>query len=317
MQRINTEELAEQGYTIVRGVLDPATDLAPVKEEFAEILDGVVSDLLAAGKIDQTYGELPFEERLIAVQRAAGVDLAIKFDPTLPASMISEEDEINLRPRMFSLLTNEKLLDVVSAVIGPDIAINPVNHVRMKVPLSKAPKVTGALTGTTPWHQDLGACVEDADESRIVIAWLPINVPLVETGTLQVIPRSNHGGLMRHTGPDPRIRAGSVAIPADTIDVDRAVPILVAPGDVVLMTMKITHGSLPNVSENKLRISAEFRYQRPGDHSGRNALLPTFTIREGGKRADLTADKWRDAWLKARVKLATVGPLRWHRWSAA
>jgi phytanoyl-CoA hydroxylase len=206
------------------------------------------------------------------------------------------------------------LLDVVSDLLGPDISLNPVNHVRMKVPVGNSPGRVGALTGTTPWHQDRGACLTEADDSKIVIAWIPLNQPSVETGTLRVVPGSHKQGLLAHSGPDPSIRAGSIEIPEENVDVERAIPILVDPGDIVLMTMDIVHGSLPNQSASRVRMSAEIRFQRTGDHSGRNPALPILALRENGRRTDLDAAAWRGAWLKARTELANEPAINWHRW---
>lgn len=308
------ERLGEDGYAIVRGVLDPATVIVPVEREFAAILDSAARELHAAGRITDIHADLPFGERLIAVQRDAGMDLAVRFDPTLPASKISMTDEINLGDAIFGLMTDARLLDVVSDVLGPDISLNPVNHVRMKVPLGDSPGRVGALTGTTPWHQDRAACLSDADDSRIVIAWIPLNQPSVETGTLQVVPRSHKQGLLDHSAPDPTVRAGSIEIPERDVDTASAMPILIDPGDIVLMTMDIVHGSLPNRSVGRVRMSAEIRFQRTGDHSGRNPALPTLPLLENGRRTDLDAETWRWTWLAAREELSNESAIKWHRW---
>ena len=68
-------------------------------------------------------------------------------DWTGAAVMIHMERDLDAATR--ALWTNPKLLALVTSIIGPDLAGNPVWNLRSKTPAT-------ALT-TVPWHQDI-AC---------------------------------------------------------------------------------------------------------------------------------------------------------------
>ena len=54
------ELLDEQGYLLLRGLLDPAHDLDPILDEYAGVLDRLADALFAQGKVASPYPELPF-----------------------------------------------------------------------------------------------------------------------------------------------------------------------------------------------------------------------------------------------------------------
>lgn len=72
MASLTQEQLAhfaEEGYLVVRGLLDPEADLNPVIREYEGVLDRLAAELHAQGRIPSTYAELPFGPRLIHIWR--------------------------------------------------------------------------------------------------------------------------------------------------------------------------------------------------------------------------------------------------------
>src|SRR5271165_7093434 len=128
--------LAEQGYLVVEEVFVPNTDLQPLFDEYAELLDQLASELYAGGSITSTYSELPFGQRLLQVTREAGHSLSERFDISLPlrGGLPTDAPPIHLGPAAFNLLTNFDLLDLVEEFVGPEIICNPVQHFRTKFP---------------------------------------------------------------------------------------------------------------------------------------------------------------------------------------
>jgi len=61
-----------EGYVVARDVFVPDEYLQPVTDEYAEVLDRMARRMHAAGEIQSTYAELPFEQRAIAIVRDAG-----------------------------------------------------------------------------------------------------------------------------------------------------------------------------------------------------------------------------------------------------
>lgn len=99
---------------------------------------------------------------------------------------------------------------------------------------------------------------QDANYLRMMddfwTVWIPLGDCPRELGPLALLAGSHHGGLRQHTGQG--IVDGGVDVPADavwsTIDFQC--------GDAVFFRPHTLHCSLPNVSEDRLRLSADFRY---------------------------------------------------------
>ena len=95
--------------------------------------------LFADGSIASTYPGLPFGERLTKIYAESGKVHAQYFDFSLPKENIREDTPLWLGPAVFRAMRNEKLLDVVESIIGPEFT-DPVQHVRIKPPEHLTPK---------------------------------------------------------------------------------------------------------------------------------------------------------------------------------
>src|SRR5215211_9384627 len=156
-----TEEQVEQfqreGYLIVENLFDPEEDIEPIIEEYKRVLDKLASELYAKGEVSSTYADLPFGQRLIEIYKESGKVHAQYFDFSLPQADVREDTPFWAGPAVFNALRNEKLLDAVESIIGPEIYSNPVQHVRLKPPEHLTPRdpETGRVKlGATNWHQD-------------------------------------------------------------------------------------------------------------------------------------------------------------------
>ena len=166
MTGLSSEQLAffhAEGYVHVPDALAPE-DLDPVQEELEEIVDQAAQRLLADGKIERDYAELPFAKRLIPLAKAdASATAGINF----PA---------NLGPNIFAFLHNPRLLDLIESLVGPEIYANSCQHIRAKVPASD--EYAGNFSQnewarSTAWHQDLGVLLPEADDTLVVTTWNP------------------------------------------------------------------------------------------------------------------------------------------------
>jgi phytanoyl-CoA hydroxylase len=163
------EQLDADGYVLVKGALDYELDIAPVEREFEAILDRVAGDLLATGKIQDTYAGLPFEERFIKVAAASPEPLIPNFEIALPNGAFTAETPINCGPATFNLLRSPRILDLVEPLIGSEIFCNPVQHTRIKLPPSvHGASRSGNLTDATQWHQDQGFVLAEADRTQTI-----------------------------------------------------------------------------------------------------------------------------------------------------
>ena len=188
MSPISDEQMAffeDQGYLMVRGLLDQEEVLDPVIEEYGTVLDQLAEELYLAGNIESKYEDLPFGERITKIWGESGVVHAQCFDFTLPQGNIKEDTPFWCGPAVFNVLTNPRLLDAVEAFIGPEIYSNPVQHVRIKAPehLTPVNPNTGRIQlGISPWHQDNGVVTKEADDTDMLTVWFSLKEATVEQG---------------------------------------------------------------------------------------------------------------------------------------
>ncbi len=279
---------ATDGYLVVDGVLDAPRDLDPILDEYVEVLDRIARRLHAAGEIADPYAALPFNPRLIRIMEETGREFGQHFDITIGGDL-NAPDPYHAGPAVFRLLTNPRLLDVVESVVGPEIFSSPVQHTRMKPPDALVPATARSIVSKTPWHQDLGVVMPDADESNILTVWIPANEATVANGCLLVVPRSQDGGLVDHC---PRMENGrkGLAIPDHLIDLERAVPVPMTAGSVLLLTQRTMHASLANTTPDEVRISFDLRYLPVGQPDGSSQTERGFVARSAAHPASAVRD---------------------------
>ena len=306
--------MAEDGYLVLRGVLEPERDLQQFRAEYHALLDRVAVRLQAEGVVSTAYADLPFGQRFCALVREMGGTLANYLDICLPQRGVTTETPVHCGPAVFGLLTNPRLLDAVESIVGPEIYSNPTQHVRIKPPehcLAEDGPIVGEIAQTV-WHQDLATIMPEADESHIVTVWIPITPATRENGALLVAPGSHRRGLVRHCH-DRRSNYSRQAIPDELVG-HRRVVLEMEPGDLLFMTSLTMHASLPNLS-NDVRWSVDLRYQPSGEPTGR-PWFPGFVARSGSAPDSVLPDanSWAALWDRARERLASAPPPSFQRW---
>jgi phytanoyl-CoA hydroxylase len=321
MARLSADQIElfrNEGFLVVDDLLDPARDLDPVIAEYQGVLDRLAHELFTAGTISSTYAELPFSERLVAVYRESGKIHAQYFDFSLPQAGITEETPFWTGPAVFSTLRAPAILDAIESLIGPEIYSNPTQHVRLKPPehLTPVDPTTGQVQlGATPWHQDNGVLLEDADESEIITVWFPLTDATVENGCLAVVPRSHEEGLLPHCPASEANRSGfGVHIKERHFDSDAALPLPMKRGSALFLTKRTVHSSLSNHSDH-VRFSFDLRYNPIGHATGR-AMFPGFVARSRQNPESELHDPaiWTELWKEARRALAAGETPQFNRW---
>lgn len=306
----------EQGFLFVEGLLDPEKDIDPIVEEYRGVMERLARDLYSRGEISSPYEDLPFGERFIKIFTETGKTQVRHFDFSLPQNGIRHDTPIWVGPAVFRALTNPKLLDTVESIIGPEIYSNPIQHVRIKPPQNLLPKdedPKGGLIGATPWHQDNGVVLPEADETDMLTVWFSLGDAPVEKGCLEVIPFSHANGLRTHC---PRGRRGVLSIPDKLLELNQATPMPTKKGDVLLLHRRTCHESLPNVSD-EIRWSFDLRYNPVGQATGRG-MFPGFVARSrSDPKSELhDSEAWARMWYDTRRKLAGAKKTSFNRWSA-
>jgi ectoine hydroxylase-related dioxygenase (phytanoyl-CoA dioxygenase family) len=271
-------EFRENGVLVVEDVLTEA-DLAPVIDEYAQWIDRRACELAAVGKISDMCEDAPFERR---------IGLLYAQSPEITSGL----DIMFVRgPETFAFLRNERLLDAVESLVGPEITCNPIQHVRAKPPAT----LSGAGSGfyNVPWHQDAGVIWEEADSSNIVTCWMPLVDATVRNGCMEVMPGAWKSGYLEHQAE------GGTTIRPDLLPAIPPRPVPVRKGGIVFMHRHTPHRSTPNHSED-VRWSLDLRYQPTGEPTGR-PFHPEFVARSRQRPDSVLTDhaEWSRRWIDA------------------
>lgn len=321
MARLSTRQIErfhDEGYLVVEGILDPVRDLDPVIAEYEGVLDRLARELYDSGSISSTYSGLPFSERLVQVYSESGKVHAQYFDFSLPQTGITEETPFWTGPAVFNTIRSPEILDAIESLIGPEIFSNPTQHVRLKPPehLTPIDPSTGQVQlGATPWHQDNGVLLDEADESDIITVWFPLTDATIENGCLAVVPRSHDSGLLPHCPANADNRSGfGVHIKERHFEADTAVPLPMKRGSALFLTKRTVHSSLANNSDH-VRFSFDLRYNPIGQATGRG-MFPGFIARSQEHPESELRDPaiWTELWLEARRAIAAGEPPQFNRW---
>lgn len=298
-------QFTEQGYLVIEDVLSD-TLLSNIRAEYAALLDGLHEGWRNEGRVGQAAG---FDAQLRA-SYLAGCDWFQPLDISLPGGVIEPDTPMHFGPAVFDMITAPDLLDIVEALIGPEITSTPIQHVRIKPPAAlRHMDETRTHLNVTDWHQDRGVAHAAADETDMVTVWLAISDATVENGCLQVVPGAHREGLHTHCPANLQL-----SIPEAALDRRRAVPLPVRAGGAVIFDPGTPHASLDNHTDG-FRWSFDIRYNRTGQPTGRSHF-PDFVARS--RAAPLSELRnwrvWKHLWEDARARLAAETHIPIHRW---
>lgn len=304
---LTEQQLADfdrDGYLVVEDVLSE-TDLHSIESEYAEIVDRATADLVEAGTLPPLQGT-SFNDKYVEALRQLDdmYDLYQHLDISLPLfNELPPDASMNAGPAVFNLLTNQRLLDIVESVIGPEIYSNPVQHTRIKPPRKHLPHVaTDANVAATAWHQDSAVVDDTAEDTEMLTVWLAITDATTENGCLVAVEGSHRADETLHC--PGKIFPAEIYIPESIINSQRIVPLEVKAGGMVLLNKMTEHGSYENNSD-AIRWSFDLRYQPIGQSTGRE-VFPGFVARSLTSPGSVLddADEWANLWWDARDRIA-------------
>ncbi len=299
-----------EGYLVINDALDQTSILDPVRAEYGQLLDRLYANWYHQGKVELAPGKLTFDQKLIESYRS-GCDWFQAFDISLPGEKIFADTPMHFGPAIFDMVTNSRLLDIVECLIGPEITSNPIQHIRIKPPaLDLQQGEVRAHVTSTDWHQDRAVALAEADQTNMITIWCAVTDATEENGCLQVIPGAHREGLKPHC---PKTQT---AIADNQVAVDRALPLPVKSGGIVVFHPLTPHASLINRSTG-IRWSFDLRFNVTGEPTGRSHF-PEFVARSANNPELELKDwrEWRNLWYEARAKLADSPHIDIHRWSA-
>jgi ectoine hydroxylase-related dioxygenase (phytanoyl-CoA dioxygenase family) len=148
------------------------------------------------------------------------------------------------------LATDERVLDAVEAVLGPDIMLFDVTYI-VKEPNQRS---------HVSWHQDLTYWGFSSDEQ--VSMWLALSPATEESGCMRMLPGSHAQGPVGHedvSDPDNVLYRGQTV---KDVAEERAVHCPLAPGEASFHHGWTLHASMPNMSDDR-RIGFNVQFIAP------------------------------------------------------
>ena len=150
----------------------------------------------------------------------------------------------------YELATHPRLLDLVEAILGPNILLYNVGYI---IKESNTPSYTS-------WHQDLTYWGFDSDD--VVSAWLALSPATSESGCMQMIPGSHKQGMREQVLTDDSDNILFLGQTINGVSEGKAVLCPLSPGEVSLHHGWTIHSSTPNKSCDR-RIGLNIQYIKP------------------------------------------------------
>ncbi|RXN24971.1 putative alpha-ketoglutarate-dependent hypophosphite dioxygenase [Labeo rohita] len=175
---------------------------------------------------------------------------------------------------VMALAKHPKLLEVVTAALGPDVILLDSRFI-CKYPVCNKPAKTQQSNGIiqpndtrnkekdsmpfVAWHQDMKYW--GFDGGPVLSVWLALDDSLEDNGALQVIPGTHHSGLLPHQQAK---RAGNMLsvnqeIPEELVETEKAILCPLQAGQMSIHDGLLVHASDPNTS-NRRRCGYVIRY---------------------------------------------------------
>ena len=194
------KKLHEQGYLIVKNILNFKKDLKPVLNDMEFVMDCLIQKY-ARKKNIQKILNLDFKKKYSYISKLNIHDLDQYFNTRLPRDHVKPESDYFATQSLWNLITNKNILDVVEKILGKEIMSNPVQNTRIKQPEKKLPKdsVHDGLSGRTPWHQDAAVLNSKGQKlTEMVTVWIPFTKTTKKNGCMITVKEINKMGLLNH-----------------------------------------------------------------------------------------------------------------------
>jgi len=263
----------EKGFVIVEDFFEKE-QLDKVRGAVDELVDGLARRLFHAGLIKNKHEDKNFYNRLSFIEK--------EFKGA--AVLLHKRGE--LPKEVQQLWSDDKLLNVVEQMIGPEIAGHPVWNLRTKTPQNEQT--------TVPWHQDNAYLSEEALDTLQVTAWIPLIDANMKNGCIEVASGGHRAGkTANHTccaGGTWYVELEKEEMANELgVNLEKDLVVCEVPyGGVLFMNNAIPHRSLENFSDI-IRWSLDLRWQHPDCDNGFWGLKDCVLMRSA-KNPDLKID---------------------------
>ena len=262
------KKLYENGYLIVKNILNYRRDLKPVLNDMEFVMDCLIQKYAKKTEVKKVLN-LNFKRKYSYISKLNIYDLDQYFNTRLPRDHVKRDSDYFATQSLWNLITNKRILDVVEKILGKEIMSNPVQNTRIKQPEKKLPRgsINDGLSGRTPWHQDAAVLNSRGQKlTDMVTVWIPFTKTTKKNGCMITVKKINKMGLLNHVSG----YRGQVELKnSKLLDDMEHIYLEANVGDIILLHKHSIHCSLPNRS-NDFRISADLRYNVAGQPSGRS-----------------------------------------------
>lgn len=232
-----SEQWDRDGFFVVRGLAAP--DVGHAME--AEIVDAIRRDPPARHPGQPAYTT---EEGLIIKP-----ETSLSGEGEMPDEVIAKVFNPHLSGAAHAFALSDAVADVVAGLLGPDIDVFQSQFI------FKNPRAWGQ-----PWHQD--SYYFPFKKQPQVGVWLAISEATLENGCLSVLPGSHKEQKIHPHDPDSRDNVNQGYLEVRGADGERAVPVLMQPGDVLFFHSYLLHRSENNRARSR-RSAMVYHYGRP------------------------------------------------------
>ena len=203
-----------------------------------------------------------------------------------------------------ALATDSRVLDVIEALIGPDILIHNVTYIV---------KEAGSPDHVS-WHQDLTYWGFDGDAQ--VSMWLALSPAMAESGCMRMLPGSHVHGRREHelTDDSANVLFRGQTVPG--VAEEQAVLCPLEPGQASFHHGWTLHASMPNRGKER-RIGLSVQYLAPQMRQTKHDLDSAILVRGEDRFSHFRADRPAESDLEPaaverqrelqRLYLATAG----------
>ena len=161
-----------------------------------------------------------------------------------------------------SLATHPRILDIVEALIGPDILLYDVEYI------IKEPRTPSFVS----WHQDL-TYLGLSDDAQV-----SLSPATADSGCMRMIPGSHKAGMVAHTATEDSSNVFLQGQTVEHVDEDKTVMCALMPGQASFHHGWALHASMPNNSVDR-RVGLNAQYVAPHVRQTKHDLDSAMLVR--------------------------------------
>ena len=236
------ERMDREGYLFFRELIDPASNW--------EVRKDVLQVLQRAGWLKEGA---PLIDGI-----GNGRRVYVEPEP----DFLEVYQEVQKMESFHRLAHSQAILDVMKKLIGEEVLPHPAKIARLMFPQNNQ--------HSTPPHQDF---VHIQGTTETYTCWMPLGDCPRELGGLNVLPRSHKQGVHDY---HLSLGAGGMGVDADYLRGDWLTTDYRA-GDALIVHSLTVHESLPNSTPDRMRLSADYRYQGVSEPMLDTFLMPHYS----------------------------------------